>query len=101
MDVYHGSSLGFNSLRINVAELWMDVNITVLMKPTPNSPRPAAPTLQNHQNRNSRAVNRQNADPATVPEGSRGKTGKDIGKDIWVPTGSCSCRHGNLARAGT
>lgn len=30
MDVYHGSYFGFNSLHINVAGLWMDINITVL-----------------------------------------------------------------------
>lgn len=30
MDVYHGSYFSFNSLHINVAKLWMDINITVL-----------------------------------------------------------------------
>lgn len=65
------------------------LTLLCLMKPTPNSPwGPAATTPENHQNGNSQAVNRQQADPATVSEGSTRKQGKDNRKNIWVPTGS-------------
>lgn len=87
LNVYHGSYCGFNSLRINVAELGMDINITELdetraQQPQAPSNHPTKPSKRKFQ-----AINKQNWDAATVPGGSSGKEGKDSGTGVWVPTG--------------
>lgn len=85
MDVYHGSYFSFNSLHINVAEPWMDLNVAVFDETHAHQPQAHSSHLTNHQNGNSRAVNRRNSDPVTVPEGSTGKRARTVAKTCVSP----------------